>query len=232
MKPMRHKSLKFLFLLLIIPLFLYQFRFTNVKAVDYYVVNDGDVFVYTGSQLETGELHTYIPQFNGRYKNVTAYPNVLTLSKGDYAYSISCYVNDNMTVKINKWFYGDVTQFQPIAEDESSLSFTLNTRDKGEPQAISGTSAWSYNENTTTISLTCPNNSPVTIRWESEGTKQVLWWFDRFDLWLGLGGLFFCMIAPIMAFLNAKDDDLQKAFLWIMGIIVLGIPLIIVGFWG
>ena len=69
---------------------------------------------------------------------------------------------------------------------------------------------------------------------ESEQLYNVTikWYMDRMTMWIGLGGLFVILIAPIMAFLNAKDHDLDKAFLWLMCILVIGIPLLIAWLWG
>lgn len=60
----------------------------------------------------------------------------------------------------------------------------------------------------------------------------VAWWVDNIPMWLGLSGLFVCMIAPIMAFLSMKEDNFAKAGIWAMCILIIGIPLLIGWLWG
>lgn len=67
---------------------------------------------------------------------------------------------------------------------------------------------------------------------EWQGTIGLLWFLDRMMMWIGLIGLAVCMIAPIMAFLEIKSKDLDTAFMWIMCIFVVGIPLVIGWLWG
>lgn len=204
----------------------------TVSYTNYLDSNDGNCLMYGGIHLKPNTIHTYIPQFNGRYENITLYSGTLGLSKSDYAYNIASTTNDNVTINIYKWFYIDITQFRPLSEDESTLSFTVNSRNKGSPQAISGASTWSYDDDTTTVSLTASNYTMVIIRWESEGTKMVVWWLDRMMTWIGISGFFLIMIAPAMLVYFGKKDDWGNAFTYSLMFFVIGMALVIGWLWG
>ena len=199
---------------------------------NYFNLEDGNVIFYGGIYLKPNTIHTYIPQFNGRYQNITLHSGTLGLSKSTYAYDIACSTNDNVTINLYKWIYSDITQFKPYAQDESALSFTLNSRNKGEPQGVTGVSSWSYDEDTTTVALSCTNNTMVTIRWESEGTKQVVWWLDRIPMWIGIGGIFLIMIAPALLVYYGKQDEWGNAFTYGLMFAVIGMALVIGWLWG
>ena len=192
---------------------------------------DGNCLMYGGIQLKPNTIHTYIPQYNGRIQNLTLYSGTLGLSKGDYAYNIACSTNDNVTIDLNKWFYSDTTQFRPLSEDESSLSFTVNARNRGEPRSVSGASSWSYNEATTTVTLTSGNYSLVTIRWVDMGTKQLEWYLDLIPMWLGIFGLFMVTIGPVMFVYFGKQDEWNSACVWGLMSTVIGMGLVIGWLW-
>lgn len=196
-----------------------------------YLSNDGNVLMYGGLILKPNTIHSYIPQFNGRFHNITLYSGTLGLSKSDYAYNIACSTNDNITILINQWFYNDLTQFKPTAAVESTLSFTVNGRNKGEPQGVSGVSSWSYDEESTTVSLTAANNALVTIRWLDVGTTQLVWYMDRIPTWLGMGGMLMVTLAPVMFVFFGKKDEWQSACVWGLMLFVIGMGLIIGWLW-
>lgn len=140
----------------------------GVKAYNNHVfLTDGNILLHGGIQLKPNSIHTYVPQYDGRVKNITLDSGTLGLSKSDFAYNIACSTYDNITINLYYWFYSDKTQFHVIAENETALSFTINVRNKGEPETISGASSWSYNNDTSTVFLTCSNNALVTISWVS-----------------------------------------------------------------
>lgn len=203
----------------------------TVSYSNYLVSTDGNILMYGGIHLKPNTIHTYIPQFNGRYKNITLNSGTLGLSKSDHAYNIACSTNDNVTINLNKWFYNDITQFRPNAETESSLSFTVDGRNKGEPQGVSGVSSWSYDDTTRIVSLTTGNYSLVTIKWLDMGTTQLLWYMDRIPLWMGMGGLFMIFLAPVMLVYFGKKDEWPSACVWGLMLSVIGMGLIIGWLW-
>lgn len=192
---------------------------------------DGNVIMYGGIQLKPNTIHTYIPQYNGRIRNITLYSGTLGLSKNEYAYNIACSTNDNVTISLFQWFYRDTTQFRPLSEDESSLSFTVNSRNRGEPEGVSGVSSWSYNEDTTIVSLTTGNYSLVTIRWLDMGTTQLLWYMDRIPMFLGIGGMLMILLALPGLVYFGKQDEWQTACVWGLMCFVIGMGLIIGWLW-
>lgn len=199
--------------------------------------NDNDGTIY-GASWSRGKIVLGIVQ--NRYtlssttsvRNLTLNSGTLRLSKGSNAYEIACSTNDDVMITINKWFYSDITQFRPLAEVESTLSFTVNSRNKGEPQAISGVSSWSFDDDTTTMSLTTANYSLVTIRWESAGTQMVVWWLDRMMTWIGISGFFLIMLAPTMLVYYGKQDNWGNAFTYSLMFFVIGMALVIGWLWG
>ena len=204
----------------------------RVSYINHLATSDGNIIMYGGINLKPNTIHTYIPQFNGRYKNITLDSGTLGLSKGEHAYNIACSTDDNVTIDLNQWFYSDTTQFRPNAENETTLSFTVNSRNKGEPQGVNGASTWDYNAATTTVSLTASNNSLVTIRWESMGTRQLLWYMDRMTMFMGIGGLLMILLSPAMFVFFGKKDEWQNACIWGLMLGVIGMGLIIGWLWG
>lgn len=197
-----------------------------VNAVSGYsnqvVISDGNVLMYGGVILKPNLIHTYTPQMDARYMNITLDNGTLGLSKGSYAYDIACATEDNISISIHDWFYGSYvkTSFTPIAESESVLSFVVNVRARGEPDEIRGTLSTSYDDETTTLSLTCASGDTVFLLYLSIGQIMFEWYTTRTLMWLGIAGGVMCVVSPVLAVYFLKSKEYEYASI----IALIGVP--------
>jgi len=190
--------------------------------------------MYGGIHLKPNTNHTYIPQFNGRYENITLDSGMLRLSKGADAYEIESLTNDVIVINLNKWFYAGYgkTEFRASSETESSLVFQVNTRARGEPEYITGVSTWSFNEDTTILSLTCQNYSLVSFFFYSEAQKQFDWYVERTLVWMGMAGFALMVITPVLTVFFLKNKEYEYgAIISLMGF-ALGFAMMVAWLWG
>jgi len=196
-----------------------------------YKTNDR-VHLHGGVLLKPNTQHAYVLSFNGRFKNITLNNGVLTLSLQDHAYTITSTTNDNINITLSYWFYSYRTQFKPISESVSSLSFSLNVRNMGEPRSVTGVSSYSYDEGSTTLSLTCASGNLVTIYFQTESAHMVEWYFTNIPMFMGFFGMALSIIAPTLAVKSLKDGDGHGAMIWLLIVLPIGIGLLIGWLWG
>lgn len=193
---------------------------------------DGNVLMKGGIQLKPNDLHTYIPQYDGNVQNITLNDGVLTLSKSLYAYNIYCSTNDNVTTHLRRWFFMDVTRFIAYTETDATVDYQVNGRNKGEPRGVVGSDIWSFDADTSIVSLTASNNTEISILWYDTGTQQLIWYLDRIPMWLGISGFVCLMLSPAMFVIYSKKDDLPMAFIFALGLFILGLGLVVGWLWG
>jgi len=114
---------------------------------------------------------------------------------------------------------------------EYSLAFDIGTHSfLNWTGSANVTVADSTNETTT---LTITNYGNLTLYMSiSTGEAMFLWFMNRTMLWLGLIGIFICMVCPVVAFQKIRRDDLEGGFMWFLGVFILGIPFIVAWLWG
>lgn len=152
-----------------------------------------------------------------------------------YKVDLSVYSEDELLsssikpILIDGSSYG--TQTAWFYDGEYSLAFSADLYDFLNWTETANLDVGNNTAETTTLAI---NGYGALTLYMGEwfGTSGVLWWLDRTTTWIGLIGLFICMIAPIMAFHNFKKDEFETASLWLMCILIIGIPLIIGWLWG
>lgn len=89
------------------------------------------------------------------------------------------------------------------------------------------------------VSVLNNQSQSTTLTVNGEGTLTLylkpifLTWFMRRTLmWLGLIGIFICILCPVVAFTKFKGKDLEGGAMWFLGVFVLGIPFIVAWLWG
>lgn len=94
---------------------------------------------------------------------------------------------------------------------------------------------------TVTDSLSVLNNQSKSTILTVEGTGTLTlhlrpifldWFMARTLMWLGLIGIFICILCPVVAFTKIKGKDLEGGAMWFLGVFVLGIPFIVAWLWG
>lgn len=229
MKGRKPLTIAFLFLTLLSTCLSASLAYEN-----HVVLSDGNVILYGGIQLKPNSIHTYIPQMDARYKNVTLDSGTLRLSKDSDAYEILCSTDDNITVSLLQWFYGSyyTTEFTPLSETETSLTFNVTTRERGEPSQVRGVSTWTFNNETTVLSLTCVNASLVSFFFRSEQATQFEWYMVRIPMWMGLAGLGMMIVTPLLTVIMLKSKEYEYASIIALIGLAVGFSMFIAWLWG
>lgn len=198
-----------------------------------HIVNaDGNVLMRGGIHVKPNSIHTYIPQFHARYTNITLSDGTLGLSKDTSAYTIYCSTSDNVTINLYSWFYAYRVRFDVTIENESTAVFQVNSRTWGEPDSVTGEDSWSYDASSTTTTLTASDSATIQISWLDPGAAQLVWYLDRIPMFLGITGFICLMLSPGMFVIYARKDDLPMAFIFALGLFILGLGLVVGWLWG